>query len=516
MLPKATGVLDSPDADTDPATREASVSTNPPEPTLTRYRALFEHSRDAIVLSDHAGRIVDANPAMCELAGRPLGELLGLRSVDLAAPTESPHRIEQLRGRLHADGALRGVLPLLRSDGTIIEVEYQSVTRILDGLNLSIMRDVTEQRSIQRQLALSEQYFRALAEHAVEGIFRIQLQPERRFEYVNPAFRRITGFDLDDLHTDPLALRKRTHPDDVVGDDDTDARRLRYQRRDGAWRWLELRQAQIVDEHGAAVAVQGVVLDVTEQKRQTEALEAALEREHEAADELRRLDELKDGFLRAVSHELRTPLSAIYGFTKTLRERADVLEKDAILLLLDRVDANAERLRGLLDDLLDINRLTSSRLEPQREPVDLAELAQQVADDVPMGHRTLHLDLTPAPAMLEGRRIVRVVHNLLANAAKHTPAQTRVWMRTAANEDGSATLVVEDDGPGIPEELHASITDPFVQGPGAATSPSPGTGIGLSIVHQFTHMHGGTVEVGERPEGGARFRLTFPPHETEA
>lgn len=100
----------------------------------------------------------------------------------------------------------------------------------------------------------------------------------------------------------------------------------------------------------------------------------------------------------------------------------------------------------------------------------------------------------------------RVVDNLLRNALKHTPAGTNVWVRTEA----PARLIVEDDGPGVPGELHARIFEPFQQGPGQLDRHSPGTGIGLSLTQRIVGLHNGEVALTERPGGGARFVVELP------
>jgi PAS domain S-box-containing protein len=272
--------------------------------------------------------------------------------------------------------------------------------------------------------------------------------------------------------------------------------------------WWQVVVQPLVGPDGEVRGAVGLAVDATPEKRHEEALEQALAREQAAAEELRRVDRLKDGFLRAVSHELRTPLASVYGFALTLRDRRDELAPDHQLDLLDRLAANAGRLRDLLEDLLDINRLAAGDLEPHRRRVDLATVCQHVLGTIPTD-RTIVTDLAPTPVDVEPAKVERIVHNLVRNAIKHTPDGTTVWVRTSRVGVG-AELVVEDDGPGIPAELRDRIFEPFVQGPAAFEDARPGTGIGLSLVHQFTAVHGGTVTIDERPGGGARIAIRFP------
>jgi PAS domain S-box-containing protein len=471
-----------------------------------RLEALFEHSKDAIVLADDSGHLVQVNPATCELAGRPVADLLGRHFRELADDRQPERQLLELVGELPAEGR-RGTFVVSRPDGGPVETEYQ-VTRIQPGLHLAILRDVTARRQAERELAASEARYRDLAENAVEGIFRFRLDP-KTYEYVNPAFERLTGFHRDEILADPDLLRRRTHPDDQVPDAHTEPITVRFRRADDTEAWLEVHQLPVRDPAGEVVAIQGVVLDVTNEKRHEEALELALAREQQATEELRRLDRLKDGFLRAVSHELRTPLASVYGFALTLRDHHDELDPHHQTDLLDRLATNAGRLRDLLEDLLDINRLAAGDLHPQLQAVDLAELCHRVLTVVPTAGRAIVTDLPPTPAQLEPAKVERIVHNLVRNAVKHTPDGTTVWVRTVRGDDG-AHLVVEDDGPGIPEELRDRVCDPFVQGPDTFRDARPGTGIGLSLVRQFTELHGGTVCITDRPGGGARIELLFP------
>ncbi len=105
--------------------------------------------------------------------------------------------------------------------------------------------------------------------------------------------------------------------------------------------------------------------------------------------------------------------------------------------------------------------------------------------------------------------VERMLHNLLANAARHTPEDATIWV-TCRTGAADATIEVADDGPGIAPEDRERVFEPFWQGPASRTAPSPGTGIGLALVRQFAVLHGGRVAVGARPGGGALFRVVLP------
>jgi signal transduction histidine kinase len=163
----------------------------------------------------------------------------------------------------------------------------------------------------------------------------------------------------------------------------------------------------------------------------------------------------------------------------------------------------------LLSDLLDLDRLDRGIIEPRRRATDVAALVRRTVEssDI-MGTRPVEVDARLVVASIDGPKVERIVENLLANAARHTPPDTRIWVRVVP-EPGGVLISVEDDGPGIPEELRESVFEPFRQGSGTPRH-SPGVGIGLSLVAKFAGLHGGKAWVDERPGGGASFKVFLP------
>ena len=125
-----------------------------------------------------------------------------------------------------------------------------------------------------------------------------------------------------------------------------------------------------------------------------------------------------------------------------------------------------------------------------------------------LGERSVELDLEPVIASIDAAKVERIVENLLVNATRHTAPSASLWVRVRPGP-GGVLLVVEDDGPGVPEEMREAIFEPFRQVPGAA-HPSPGVGIGLSLVARFAELHGGRAWVEEREGGGASFQVVLP------
>ncbi|HEX9767107.1 MAG TPA: sensor histidine kinase, partial [Nitriliruptorales bacterium] len=152
-------------------------------------------------------------------------------------------------------------------------------------------------------------------------------------------------------------------------------------------------------------------------------------------------------------------------------------------------------------------RLSRGTFEPNRRPVDLVALTREVVELVRTEDRTIHLPDTSVTANVDPALVARVIENLLANAAKYTPAGTPIWV-DAQRHDGGALLIVEDAGPGIPPESRAAVFEPFHRLD--PDHPSPGAGLGLTLVAEFARLHGGLAGVGDRGGGGTRFEVWLP------
>jgi signal transduction histidine kinase len=269
---------------------------------------------------------------------------------------------------------------------------------------------------------------------------------------------------------------------------------------------------------GRGEQIRGLMVDITGRKRAEEALRRserkfseAFRREREAAQRLRTLDDMKNTFLEAVSHDLRTPLTSILGSALTLEQAGHDLSRPDAADLVRRIAANARKLERLLGDLLDLDRLQRGIVTPQRRATDLAELVERsVAGAENPDGRTIDVEAEPAMVSVDAAKVERIIENLVSNALRHTPPEAHVWVR-ASGRDGGLDLVVEDEGPGIPQELREAVFEPFRQAPGSSTAAhSPGVGIGLSLVRRFAELHGGRAWVDERPGGGASFHVFLP------
>ena len=255
----------------------------------------------------------------------------------------------------------------------------------------------------------------------------------------------------------------------------------------------------------ASVVVTGLSLAaLTLERRQARV---ALQGERDVARRLKVLDEFKDSLLTAVSHELRTPLTVIIGLASTLRNPEINLSPDDQRDLVQRLESHAYRLDRLLMDLLDVDRLNRRVIEPSPRVTSLRDTVLRVLDALHVEGHPIAIELADEAASVDPAHLERIVENLVSNAAKHTPPETRIWV-TAVARNGWVTLTIEDEGPGVPLDIREAVFEPFRRG--ATSSHAPGTGVGLSLVARFAALNGGRAWVEEREGGGASFRVLLP------
>ncbi len=493
------------------------------EEARRQLAAIVESADHAIIGAALDGTIEAWNPGAESLYGYPSEEVLG-RDVGVLAPPGEHHHEEQRRilGRVAAGESLKTEVRRQHRDGRLIEVAL-TVSPIRDAAGdvvgvSALSTDIGPRKAAERALRESERRFRTLAERGQGVVYLLQLEPEPRFEFVNATVEEITGFLPSDFYADPMLPLARAHPEDRhvvrstrdLGPADAGSVTARFRHREGHYVWLEDRYTPITDEHDRVVAVQGVMFDVSARQEADEALQAALEAEQESAERLRAVNEMQTTFLQAVSHELRTPLTSIAGYAQTLRGHWHDLPEERVTHMLDRLFRNAERLTEMLKDLLDVDRLSRGTVQLALAEVDIAEVCRHVVDQIELHDHPVRVDAERAVRVrADGPKVERIVENLVYNAGKHTPDGTPIWVRVELVPEGGM-ITVEDDGPGIPEELREVLFEPFRQGPKAATQPSPGTGIGLALVARFSALHGGRVWIEDAPNGGATFRVLLP------
>ena len=475
-----------------------------------RSRAILESISEGFLALDPAWRITYANGAAEAVTRRARDDLVGAQFWNLFAhlrgtPQEAALRrtaAERTHGRIEAYG-----------DGDQRWFEINAFAMEEGGLAL-YFRDETDRRRAQegiRRLA-------AVAEQSSDfiGIFT----PDAGGIYLNPAGRRMAGLtDTANIAAwrmiDFFPREERPFVRDHVmaaltGIPAAWEGELRLAQREGEQPLpVYFKGFAVRDEEGNNIGLATITRDITAQK--------------DAEDELRRVaadlseaDHRKSEFLATLAHELRNPLAPIRTGLDLLRMAPRDAEATA------RVHAMMDRQLGhlihLVDDLLDIARITRGKIELKKEATDLHTIVQAAVESSAAlvkshGHR-LDVDLPPEPLPLAAdvTRLVQVLANLLNNAAKYTPDGGRIAL-SAWREDGHAVVSVADSGIGIPPEAIGSVFEMFTQVRGSLDRAQGGLGIGLSLVRRLVELHGGRVSAFSGGRGqGSTFTVRLPLH----
>ncbi|MEU8530583.1 ATP-binding protein [Streptomyces sp. NPDC048629] len=226
----------------------------------------------------------------------------------------------------------------------------------------------------------------------------------------------------------------------------------------------------------------------------------------------RRTERSHAELIATVAHELRSPLTSVKGFTATLLAKWERFTDDQKRLMLETVDADANRVTRLIAELLDISRIDSGRLEVRRQPVDIAAaVGRHIQAHTTGGQSPDRFFVRVRPGLpdlwADPDKIDQVLGNLLENAVRHGEGTVTIDVApaTAQDDEKGTAVTVSDEGPGIPEESMGRVFTRFWRG-----SKRGGTGLGLYIVKGIVEAHGGTITVGRGPRGGAEFRFILP------
>ena len=252
----------------------------------------------------------------------------------------------------------------------------------------------------------------------------------------------------------------------------------------------------------------GIGREITIAVRNAQLYEAA-----SSAKALQELDNMRTEFLANVSHELRTPLAVIKGSANSLLQPDVIFDESTRQYFLQSIDKDADTLTRLVDDLLMMSRLEAEALEVKRKPYKITEVVESIKDrldNLTVKHQ-LQINITDdiQSVNIDDLRIGQVLTNLVENAVKFSGDNTTILIEAKGN--GKEIIVsVDDEGSGIPPELHMKIFERFFQGNGRTTGRRKGTGLGLAICRGIVEAHGGKIWVESQPNKGARFNFSLP------
>ncbi|WP_242343460.1 PAS domain-containing hybrid sensor histidine kinase/response regulator [Anaeromyxobacter terrae] len=506
-------------------------NTSPPEPldegapsedapSEREFRAIFDLAGSGKAMGDPArNRFIRVNRRFCEITGYSVEELLAR---DIA---ELTHPADRARDAAAIAAALRG-----ETDGWTIEKRYlrkdgQTAWVVVTGSVLrdaeerpfrtvATVHDITARRRIEEDLRASEALLRLAQRAAHAGVWELDLIAGTA--WMSPECHGLFGTALAARGPDIAAWQRRMVPEDAAaaaaalsqavkhGEEYSAEFRIQHPALGERWLW-EIGRAEY-DASGAAVRVRGIALDVTERKHAEQALVAA--------------DRRKDQFLAVLSHELRNPLAPMRNALDVL-DRADPAGEPArrARAVLQRQLAHLSR---LVDDLLDLTRISRGKIQLRKAPVSLGEVVRRAADD----HRSLfaeagvaldvHVPAAPVPVSGDATRLTQIVGNLLQNAAKFTPPGGHVLLELFAL-GADALLRVRDTGIGMEAEMLERLFEPFAQAEVSLERSRGGLGLGLALVRRLAELHGGQVYAHSEGLGaGAEFVVRLPVAATAA
>ncbi len=439
---------------------------------------------DAIVTFGRDAKVQSANPAAEWLFGRRLADLIGRDIGDLI-----PGMVPAPSGQVEAEAA--------RADGSTVPVDMAVTPAAGGDTFVASVRDVSERRAAEQALRQSEQRTRSILDNMLGGL--ITIDAAATIESANPAAEAIFGYERGELVGRALTALVP----EGVGDRPAYLRTAfaraigritewRGQRQSGEEFPFELSMFEFTGG-GEGRHFAGSVRDVSERHA---------------------VEKLKGEFISTVSHELRTPLASIRGSLSLLAGGILGDLSDEAREMVTIAERNCVRLIGLVNDILDIERLEQGRLHMEMAEVAMADVLARTRDAVQAfaAERQVAVEMEPTAAAVQGDdgRLVQVLVNLVSNAVKFSPAGATV--RVLVRERGGRVRVeVTDRGRGVPASHRAAIFERFRQVESSDARDKGGTGLGLAICKAIVDQHGGEIGVESEVGQGSTFWFEIPP-----
>jgi PAS domain S-box-containing protein len=483
-----------------------------------RFQKLVDQAATGVVELDQDGRITFANQRYCDMLGYAPAELTGMNVADVTAPGSLRETFDVV-GQLLQDGVQASIdKQYLRKDGSLMPAT-SSVNALrgpdgaIEGI-VAIVLDTTDRQRAAEELRSSEERYRTLFESVDQGFCIIDMlvddegeAVDYRFVEMNAMFEERTGLsgvigrtalelvpDLDRFWVDTYGRVART------------GKAERFESEAQAMgRWFDVYATRVGGATSRRVAL--LFSDITARKQADDRL-------RKLAADLSEADRRKTEFLATLAHELRNPLAPIRSGLGVMRLSGD--NPASVARVRAMMERQVTHMVHLIDDLLDIARISGGKLELKRARVDLADvLSSAVETSLPAieaARHALRIDVAGEPfaADVDATRISQVVANLLNNAAKYTPAGGAIVLSLRRDGD-DALIAVADTGVGIQADALEGVFDMFSQVGRNIDRAQGGLGIGLALVRRLVEMHDGSVKAESAgPGAGSTFTVRLP------
>lgn len=530
---------------------------------LERFRSLLDQTAESIFLVDgDSGRITDAAGAAGALLGMERKAVVGRLFSELL-PQEAVDHLHGLFSGDFAAGRLETTLPRPNGRGgeTAVEMTFRLVGGEEGPTAVIVARDVTDRKKSELALKAAEEKYRSIVENAAEGIFQSSL--EGRLISANPAMAAILGYESSrDLmrHVKNILTEVVAHEHDqnrirseLARYDEVKNLEIELRTKSGDLIWGLVNARRLRDAAGGPDRFDGSLQDVTIRKKAEQTLQRYQDeleqRVAERTAELTRANErlthevtirkraeeaaeaanrAKSDFLSMVSHEIRTPLTSVLGFAVIIEKRLEALfeklldddprrrrQAGQVMDNLRIIVSEGERLKHLINDVLDLAKLEAGKMAFKRERVDPTALVRHVMS-ASAGLLAANKKVSLA-TRIEGKlpevmgdrdRIIQVLVNLVSNALKFTE---RGSVTCRARLEGHYVVIeVADTGIGIPEAEQHKVFEKFNQIGVTLTNKPKGTGLGLPICKHIVESHGGRIFFVSKPGSGSTFTFTLP------
>lgn len=473
---------------------------------------------------DLTSQKLDVSPKMFEIYGldrieRPSIEVFN----DLIHPDERAWTMARMTERLRTGEADYNVpTRIVRLDGeercisgsSIIEMAANGAPAFIMGT----VRDITDERKAQADLAASEVRYRLLADNARDMICRFG--PAGDIQFISPACHEVLGYSpeemigwriIDKIHPDDRQQLTDYYADLVPRGPSATSEPLQFRglHKDGHWVWLEGTPKLFFDDTtGALIAIQDVVRDITIRKEMRAAIEQALAEAEAAAA-------VKSEFLSNMSHELRTPLTAVLGFSRLIEDQPEL--SAVTRRFVDRVSNAGKALLSTVNDILDFSKLEAGQVEIITAPSDPRQILEDALDlfscqaqEKGIELAMVGVDRLPPSLTLASDRIRQILLNLIGNAVKFTDSGRVVLDAKWNTGTGRLRVSVTDSGDGIPADRLEQLFKRFSQVDGSSTRKHGGTGLGLAICKGLTEAMGGRIGVSSAVGKGSCFWFEIP------
>jgi PAS domain S-box-containing protein len=479
-----------------------------------RLKEIISKTVDGILILNPHGQILFGNPAAEKIfdCQQPYcqGALLGVPiTLEKTFELDIPHR----------DGSLRTV-----------EVRIEEITWQDKKAFLAAARDISQRKQDQIALQASELSYRTLAENLPGLVYTLYPSQNNKLVLFNDRLTTLYQLNPADLAKQnsvcPMSLLIVPEDHDRVIETIQAAitNQQPFQIEYGIYipttqekRYLLEQGSTAIDAIGQTLHIVGVIFDVTNTKRTEEELRKINERLTITNAELARATRLKDEFLANMSHELRTPLNSVLGLSEVLQERiyGDLTEQQQRAL--NTIQINGQHLLVLINDILDLAKIESGKLELQMAPVSAQQLCQSTIPFIQQQafrkqiSFTLNLPSDLAYIEVDERLIRQALLNLLSNAVKFTPSGGSVTLTVEGNAaEQSLSFSVIDTGIGIATENIDKLFQPFVQIDSSLSRHYSGTGLGLALVRRIVELHKGIVTIRSTIGQGSQFTVLLP------